>query len=311
MPLQVRTDPPKPEDVRASYGFVALIAEKIPEIGQLMERAVREQWTPDRFSLALANTNWWKTTPDASRQWLVRNIADPASAEADIQTGTAQLLQELGTLGLGYFQGQPGKQTDQDRLRELYITARVRGVLDDDVARRQFLVNEVLNQQPRDQEWYESRGGRYGEIVNNMLKLAVDYGYNSPNVNREIVDWANIIMRGGGAEDTTGWQRKLQNFARTKYAAFADRIDAGETVMDIAQPYLQSYANVLELNQQDIALSDQLVQKALQGTGQAALPVWQFEQELRKDERYGYTNGARKEAASAIQTIGRAFGMVG
>jgi len=298
MPLQVRTEPPKPEDVQASYGFVALIAKQIPEIGTLMEQAVRENWTPDRFSLALANTGWWKSTPDGQRQWLVKTIADPASAYTEAATGADQIRNLTAQLGVP----MPDAKTAQD----WWLWTKVAGY--DENGTRAYIARTALDS---NFSAAEPGGGRLGQMVNDMWKLSQDYGYMPNGIVNEISDRAQWYLRTGGSIDTTGWQSQMREYAAAKYAPFADRIRGGETVRDIARPYLDSYSKVLELNAQDISLDDKLMQKALQGDGQAALPVWQFEQELRKDDRYGYTNGARQEAASTVQAIGRAFGMVG
>lgn len=303
VPLQVRTDPPKPEDVKAQYGFVALIAQQIPEVGGLMEQAVRENWTPDRFSLALANTGWWKTTPDAGRQWLVTSIADPATAEQQLQVGQAGILQDLIEIGVHPYDSNGNPRLDT---RALYLRVRLGGMEKDDAARRAFLFKE--GNQPS--EW-DNQGGRYGQLVSEMLKLTHDYGYTAPGASREITGAANAIMLGGGTGTAEAWKRKMIQYAKAKYGAFADRLEAGESVMDLARPYLDSYAKVLEVAPGDVSLQDNMVQKALQGNGQQAAAVWQFEQELRKDDRYGYTRGARQDAASTVQAIGRAFGMVG
>jgi hypothetical protein len=144
-----------------------------------------------------------------------------------------------------------------------------------------------------------------------MYTMAADYGYTGQDLEHEIYTYANEIMLGGARAEPEAFKSKLINYAASKYAPFADRLRGGETVMDIARPYMEAYSQTLEINPNDISLNDQLMQKALQGDGQAAQAVWQFQQELRKDGRYGYTNGARKEAASTLQAIGRAFGMVG
>lgn len=298
MPLQVRTDPPKPEDVKASYGFVALIAEQIPEIGRLMEQAVREQWTPDRFSLSLANTSWWKSTPDDRRQWLVKNIADPASADQELITGADKIRNLSVALGVG--------QPDIERAKSLYLHTMFNGL--DETGTKAYLARTLLSN--------DRAGvvGTYGDLVTGMWKLSAEYGYGAPDMAQQIHQEARNIMQSGGDTSRVGltaWQNKVQQYAAAKYSPFADRLRGGETVMDIARPYLDTYAQTLEVNPQDIALDDNLVQRALQGNGQQAQAVWQFQQGLRQDDRYGYTNGARKEAASTVQAIGRAFGMVG
>ena len=71
----------------------------------------------------------------------------------------------------------------------------------------------------------------------------------------------------------------------------ADRINAGYTVKQIADPYIQSQARLLELNPDSIGLSDPSIQQALMSKDQsgkpAAMSVWEYEQQLRNDPGSG------------------------
>lgn len=301
MPIQYRTTPPGPEDIQAQYGFVTLIAQQIPEIGALMQQAVNGNWTADRFSMALAATNWWKTTPDGSRQWLVKNIADPASANVELTAGIGSTRNTMIQLGIPTDVGN-------DRLGQLWLQAKLQGL--DDVTTRGFLFREMVgDKEPGDPS---ALGGRYGQLINGMVESAVNYGYAlTPQAHSEIYRTARDIMIGGGTAEPEVWKSKLMSYAASKYAPFADRIRGGETVMDIARPYVESYANILEVNPKDVALDDSAVQKALQGDGAQGQTVWQFEQGLRKDPRWGKTVNAKDAAAKTLTSIGRAFGMIG
>jgi hypothetical protein len=54
--------------------------------------------------------------------------------------------------------------------------------------------------------------------------------------------------------------------ARSKYPEMQTYLDQGMTVRDVAEPYLQSYAQLLEVAPDAVQLTDARVQKALQGT---------------------------------------------
>ena len=141
--------------------------------------------------------------------------------------------------------------------------------------------------------------------------MAVLYGYNaSEGEVRQAVQWT---MAGGTQGTLSAWESMLKNYAMQKYSPFADRIKAGETVNDIAKPYIDAYKEVME---QDTTMSDAAIQKALQGdvadskVGPQAKPVWQFQQELRQDPRWGYTQNARESVAKTLTTLGTMFGKV-
>lgn len=293
---------PTPEDIRASYGFVAMLAQTVPEVGALMEQAVREKWTTDRFNMAVANTGWWKNTPAPERQWIAQKVADPSTADNELRAGGEQIIQIAKQLGL------PLDYDQWERAQQLWLDARLKGY--DAALTRGFIYNELVDQQ---KDLYG--GGLFGQVMGQMRQLAAQYGYSPTD--QEMIREAQPMFTGvGEVGNMAGWENKMKKFAAGKYSAFADRINAGETVMDIARPYVDVYAKVLEVNPQDVGLDDKYLQQWLQGRSEAgkppaAVPVWQAAQELRKDARWGYTNNAREAAASVATTIGKAFGFIG
>lgn len=297
---------PTPEDIKAQYGFVAMLAQSVPEIGALMQRAVAEKWTAERFQMAVANTNWWKNTPAPTRQWVTQQAADPATAQRELTTGGDQVAVWATRLG---FQGIPKPVLDQ-----IYLEGKLAGY--DDTMMQQWTWNAL---------WKYGRangqvptGGEFGARVQQARELAFQYGYSAKDLDVQIQTAMGNALASGQTGDAgmADWMNKLKNYAKSKYAPFADRIDAGETVRDIAQPYIDMYSQTLEVNPQDVGLDDKYIQRWLQGKSEAGKPpasvaVWQAQQELRKDPRWGYTNNARQAAAEVATTIGKAFGMIG
>lgn len=297
---------PTPEDIKAQYGFVAMLASAVPEIGALMQRAVTEKWTAERFQMAVAATSWWKSTPAATRQWVTQNAADPATAGREMTTGGDQISVWASRLG---FQGVPKSTLDQ-----IWLEGKLAGY--DDSMMQQWTFNAL---------WKYGRangqvptGGEFGARVQQARELAGSYGYMPADLDKQIQTSMGNALGSGQTGDAgmADWMLKLKNYAKSKYVAFADRIDKGETVYDIAQPYIEMYASTLELNQNDVGLDDKYVQRWLQGKAEAGKPpaaaaVWQAQQELRKDPRWGYTNNARQATAEAANTIGKMMGFIG
>jgi hypothetical protein len=303
-PITPRPDPPKPEDVKAQYGFVALLAKAVPEINAILDKATRESWTGDRFSMEIANTSWWKSTPAEQRQWITQQISDPASAARALETG-GNLIATMGHQ-LGFYGNVLSPQTAQD----IWLFTKLHGF--NETQTRAYMFNTLKGATDKIQDI----GGDYGQVLNSMRTVAANYGYDlGPNGETELRDWAAGVMQAGqGADAASGWESKMKNFAATKYAAYADRIKAGETVKDIAEPYVQSYSKLLE-QVPGQGFRDPLIEKALQGQlvdGKAITQnVWQFEQSLRQDPRWGFTQNAREDAAKTATSIGKAFGMIG
>lgn len=107
----------------------------------------------------------------------------------------------------------------------------------------------------------------------------------------------------------------LQESAASAFPQLADKIKAGIDVKTLADPYIQSMANTLEIPAAAIDLFDPKIRSALAYTlpdGKVGTKsIYDFERELRQDDRWQYTNQARKEVADATLNVLRDFGLQG
>lgn len=292
-------------NLKASYGFAAMLAKKVPEIGNLMKKAVAQKWTSQRFQMEVAGTRWWKGTAAQTRQWITQQVSDPASANRNKIVGGRKISTIAGAMGLGSAMTGAIAQ-------DIWLDTQLAGY--DEQQIRAEIYNRLTGKVSIDQA-----GGEFGNLINQAKEMAANYGYAPGDLAAQVKAAAGVGLSFGdeSQQGLSGWETKLKNYAKAKYAAFADRIDQGETVKDIAQPFVDRYAEILEVNPMDVGLNDKLMQKWLQGTpaqgGQppAAIPVWQAEEDLRKDPRWGYTNNAMQQTADVATTIGKAFGMIG
>ena len=68
-------------------------------------------------------------------------------------------------------------------------------------------------------------------------------------------------------------------------------------------------ASLLEVNPDSISLNDSLLRSAIQGDKE--MPLYDFQRQIRKDNRWQYTNNARAEASDVAKTVLRDFGFMG
>lgn len=127
-----------------------------------------------------------------------------------------------------------------------------------------------------------------------------------------INNYAQRITAGDLTEDDV-----LQELRRTYLAgafpAWQDRIEAGQDIYDISAPYRQVMANVLELGDADlIDFNDQLLKRGLQSVGAdgkpRVMPLYEFEQEIRKDPRWEFTDNAYDVYSRVGEGLLRTFG---
>jgi hypothetical protein len=125
--------------------------------------------------------------------------------------------------------------------------------------------------------------------------------------------YANGIVSGKIDENTV--YNTLRESAANAFPSYADKIKAGIDLKTLADPYIQSMSNILEIPDTGIDLFDPKIRGALSYTladGKVGTKsIYDFERELRKDPRWEYTNNAREQAASVATTVLRDFGFMG
>jgi hypothetical protein len=152
-----------------------------------------------------------------------------------------------------------------------------------------------------------------GEAANTISKLkstAADFGVSYGP------DWftqsAKDVLTGVVDADTL--TQAIKDLSKSRYPTLAKQIDAGYTVKQIASPYLQSMANTLEINPNDISLDDPTIKQAftsLNSEGQPITkPLWEFEKELRRDERWRFTKNAQQDLMGTARKVLSDFGLV-
>jgi hypothetical protein len=105
----------------------------------------------------------------------------------------------------------------------------------------------------------------------------------------------------------------LQN-ARTLAAAgqpkyVRDLLGAGYNLDDIYAPYKKQMAATLELNEDQINLNDPTLRSAI--TDKGDMNLYDFNRNLRKDNRWQYTSGARTEVGDSVLSVLKDFGFQG
>jgi len=127
------------------------------------------------------------------------------------------------------------------------------------------------------------------------------------------IDYANKAVAGVVDADTI--YSTLRESAASAFPQLADKIKAGIDLKTLADPYIQSMSNILEIPYTAIDLFDPKIRSALsytQADGKVGTKsIYDFEKELRKDVRWQYTNNAKKEVADTTLRVLQDFGFQG
>lgn len=281
-------------DFAAEYGVQAALVNSDPALKSLFEQAVAGKWTPAKFSAEFQNTSWYKNNADTWRVAETTRLSDPASWNAQLNLAANNVRRQSVALGFELDEAQVQKLANQS----LYMTGGTAGNVDATWLKSQ--VAEVGR--------ITGKGGTSLQIIDTLKTLAYNNGvkYNDSWFETAAKD---VLMGTGTAN---GWEKVIKDAAKSKYPTLAEQIEAGMNVMDIASPYLQSMAATFEQDQKTLTLDDPLVQRALTGLtpeGKPELqPLWKFNQELKKNDRYFVTNTARREMLDVSTEIARQFG---
>lgn len=194
-----------------------------------------------------------------------------------------------------------GAQMTNDQLRELAVRSRRFGMNESELANAlsDYVGVETGN-------FRGAAGTTQANIKSWAMRNGVDISDNMIN------NYVKQITMGNTTQDDV-LQDLRNTYLTGAFPAWADRIQAGMDPADIAEPYKARMARLLEVDPEQIDLNDQLLQRAMQGVGPdgkpAVVPLYEFDRQIRKDDRWQYTQNAMDTYAKAGTGVLRMFGL--
>lgn len=272
----------------ADYGYVEAFLKAFPEIRTKINEAIKNGYTVERFQMSLKDTNWWKARTAAAREIDTIKYNDPkeyADRVAQTKIAAEAMLQQLGL----------SKPDNWDAhvetiLRYGYDETQMRYYLG---ARGGINTGEGV-----------TNTGLVATSLDELRKIANDFGV--PTSEATLSEQARAIASGKATPE--GYADTYRELAKKQYASIADALDAGRTVRDMAQPYLDMAGQELGSNPQNMDLTDPKWTFMFQGD--KALSYTEFRQAIRNDPQYEWINGAtaRDEAYKMANALTKAFG---
>jgi hypothetical protein len=173
-------------------------------------------------------------------------------------------------------------------------------------------------------------GGKFGGTILGQMQdfktLARSYGlsYTDAKYNQWGADlFANRIT-------DSEIEEAIRIESASKYPAFANQIMKGVTLDALSSAYKSSMATILEIDADSIGYDDPILSRALQGysqfsqsagaaykgsgagagAGEGQIPIWKFEEQLRSDPRWQFTNNARESIDSLQYKVMKDWGLM-
>jgi hypothetical protein len=284
-----------PEELAAEYGWAYGFLKSNKELRGLFDDAVAGSWTPEKFQAKLRDTGWWKKNSETMRKAQMEKQTDPATYNAKVSAVKIQVQQLAAEMGAAIPPGKLGKIVDQVISTGL-DEAGLRNVLGGYIG---FQKNgSTLN-------------GDAGQYEHMIKQFAYTQGVSMDK--QAIKNQAQLIARGMATEQD--FKNQITNQAVSLYPGYAQQLQAGQTMMDIASPYMQMMAEDLEIPYTKIGVTDPLIKRALNGVDNQGKPVGldqtSFQRLIRNDPRWRQTSGAQDGVMTTGLKVLRDMGMIG
>lgn len=289
--------PPKPKQdtldkrqLALQYGFALSVLRSSPELWALFKKSTKGNWTQDKFTAELRNTEWFKTTSEAQRNALVLRKTDPATWKARVNQTRALIRDAAVSIGAQVTEDQV-TQISKNVLRFGWNDAQIRDTLAGAVKAG-------------------AEGTYGGQAAANVAQLRELARRNGVKLGDQALQkWA---VRMAAGESIDGFEAYVRGMAASAFPQLREQLESGMDLEDVADPYRQQMAATLEINPAEVDLLDPTIRRALQAVDKDGKPVskplYQFERELKQDPRWRRTNNARDELMTAGQQVLRDFG---
>jgi hypothetical protein len=164
-----------------------------------------------------------------------------------------------------------------------------------------------------DFEFYDLSGAAE-QTATSLYKMANDYGLDSSMSNKAFTSWFEASTKGliDGTLQQEDVDDELINMAMSKFPGFAQQLQRGITLKDAVNPYMKTIADTLGYDETMIDLNDNLVKKVLNNVDAQGnfkpMSLYDAELEARRDDRFQYTETAKKEKTDIAAQILKDFG---
>lgn len=286
------TDRLSPEELAASYGWAYSFLKSNKDLKGLFADAVSGSWTPEKFQAKLRDTEWWKQNSDSMRKAASLKSTDPATYNAQLAAAKIQIQQMASEMGASI---PSSKMTS---IAESVINTGL-----DEAG-----IKNVLGQYISFANNGSTLNGAAGLYEHNIKEFAYQQGIT---VDKQTVkNQAALIARGLATDQD--FKNQITNQAISMYPSYKTQLEGGQTLTDIASPYIQQMAQDLEIPDTQISLSDPLIKSALNGVDASGKPtgmdVVTFQNQVRNDPRWTRTKSAQDSIMGAGLRVLRDMG---
>jgi hypothetical protein len=293
-PAPVPVDPGNVEEYIAQHYPQFSWLTQNPEVMNLFRQAQANNWSPQKFSLEMQKTNWWRTTADTTRSWEALKATDPAKAER-------VLRQQRGVL------------SDQAIRLGVDLDPNTLGTLAENALRFGWAPGEVDDALVNYVSWGNlSGGGLAAGAMQQVKKMQGDYVVRLSD--GESQTWARRLLSGEATPESM--RAYFVEQSKSLFPSLTRALDSGLTVRQYADPYIQLAADALETTPESIDLNDPKWSRPLMQVdkdgNRVQMSLYDWGKTVRSDPTYGWTKTKQAQDKADALTLGlaRTFGKI-
>jgi len=318
------------QDFIAKYGQQAKFIMSVPELGGpggLLDQAIKNDWGKDQFTTQFANTQWAQTHPGDIGLAEIKRISAPEQYNTDYNAAQTRIASIAKSLGMSLTPQQLGQQVDIKSTPVLDQNAVDSGqdmtnwLMQHPNATDAEITKQMANYGTIDPT--TGPGGTIRQFSTNLQSLAQQYGVYgqfSPDGTSKNFEQKALEEAAGGANlnDPATMQKYEQMYktaAINTYKPFADQINAGAKVSDLASPYVNTIQSLLEVSPADVQLGGAtgygaMVSKAMAGDANGtATNLYDFANQVRSQPEWLKTQNAHTTILGGINQLINKMGL--
>lgn len=276
------------EDYGYAYGFL----KHNPSLSSLFSESVKNGWDKATFQAKLRDTEWWKQNSQTARDAEMMKYNDPATYAASLEAAKVQVQKLASEIGAPVSDKLLGKVA-ADSIKYGLDEGGLRNILGKYVT---FTKGTLTGQAGMFEHTIRQYADQMGVALNDQ----------------SIKNQAQLIARGMSTpDDFKAW---VQEQAISSYPAYAEQIQGGQTMKDIASPYIQLASSELGVNPNTMTLNNPLIKNALNGVDADGQPngmaLSDFMDTVRKDPRWRQSQNAQTQVLGIGSQVLKQLGVV-
>jgi hypothetical protein len=285
----------------------ASLARNDPELRTLFDEAIRKGWNEGTFLSELKKTDWWKD-PKKGVSWRQAFELEFNNPPGVWQESLSKAKQKIRDMADDLYNIQISEDVLDKIARRFYY----QGWNTDERGLKVWLAGQFGQQLTGGTEL--TPGGALLDVERTLSDAVREYGLTRD------ADWASrtaqqILNPDSNYDEDDAWNELIAE-AESKYPVFAGRLSKDRSVRDLASGYIGELSQMLELRDpSSVDLNDPLLKRAFTSLDEKnqprLMPLWEFNQQVKKDERWQYTNNALNTYSSIGSDLARMMGFVG